>query len=134
MKRAAPSLLSDSRVPSAFCGVVLELPDAIRRDPRLGERPEARVDPVHPRRVFAPRDDAVDGPARLRHTLPCLRRQGHQARAARDLHDVRAVELPLLRFEVIHNLHGQFRPEIAADERSLQFVPVDVGLGEALEE
>ena len=53
---------------------------------------------------------------------------------ARDLHDVRAMELPLLRFEVIHDLHGQFRPEIAADERGLQFVPVDVGLGEALEE
>jgi hypothetical protein len=50
------------------------------------------------------------------------------------LDDVRAVKLPLLRFEVGDDLNGQTRPEVAADERGFEVVPIDVGLGEALKQ
>ena len=50
------------------------------------------------------------------------------------LDDVRPVKLPLLRLEVGHDLERQARAEITGDERRLEFVPIDVGLGETLEE
>ncbi len=63
-----------------------------------------------------------------------LRGQDPAHMLARDLHDVGPVELAPLGFEVVHDPHGQPRPQVSGDEHGLEFVPVNIGFREALEE
>jgi hypothetical protein len=50
------------------------------------------------------------------------------------LDDVRTVQLPLLGLEISDDLERELRAEIPGDERGFEVIPIDVGLGETLEE
>jgi hypothetical protein len=50
------------------------------------------------------------------------------------LDDVRTVQLPLLGLEIGDDLERELRAEVTGDEGGFEVIPIDVGLGETLEE